>query len=1628
MTGLESITPEQESALNVARDLAAAGIPIFVAPYSSNSKTGFAFPMGWEKTPADPAIVDQWRPGYALCAVMGQGLDLIDIDPRSGGDARALNGFLPYVYGGSNSPSGGMHFFIKSLGVGSKTGFIEGIDFKSGSPDGSSRGFAFIAPTVRVSKVDGVAKPYTWFDAPDMSVFAAHSPNDTTGEALATKIREAGPASVKSRPTVDLGEGLLADFFRYKEPQSWQAADRAIAAKLYDVETFDVQGGSGFRDVLMRASFALGGYVGGGYLDETTAREKLEDAITAGPFPDGLDQDDQLWIDQGIADGAQQPFSVYTHEEELAYLAAQSPTADYYRPPTPTEAADTTPEDAPPPPPPPIWHPLAALGNEPFDYVGDQTDQGKAKAVLERVYPILRYAKDTGQWLQREAEVWVPGAGKLSTWAVTEVVEIMPYGLADLPPNKNDYTAEHWQFVRRRFLADTAGRNRVATSMEAVVHGVNKATVKYEHLDADTDIMWAGGWPWDLRASKDVPVVASWVDLGEPHMHTAMCGPNPNIPTPRWNAFLEAVFPDPELRAWALRVLSVTLTGRAAPILPVLYGRERSGKTSLIQFLIRILGTYAHAADPSLVNPKDSASSPMIAELKGRRLSFIDEGPQRGYSATERLKQLTGGSALTAAKKYAHPFSFTPTHTLVMTTNNEPSLTDPALKARLRVIPCNTPEEIVRPAWMALNDYRLRAEAPGILASLMREAALWLEDQDTASYAAAPAWIVAETEAMAEDQDPVREWVTAYTRPADPGTPGKQLYDAFCAWHDLSPTYRKQSQPSNTLFGRVLNDMGYAAVKRGGLSVRPLAILGGFNGGFNPPPPAHSNGLVLGGSPEGPGGLNPTPSNSEVRSSTPVSTSEEGGLDSSSTILNKVISSTSNVNIGGGIGKNAPLSPTFQPQASDQQEQAGGGVAPSSPPQSPAPVHAPDTSDEGPKADLTSYDHTPLPVDYDPLANLTAYQVTVWASHRGITKTDARAELKLIKAKAKADEKQAVRDAKLHALEGATVPLPAGCDRDGQVTPLTLDQAAYAVRGALGRTGVLTIDVETSGFPLGHRDYKLRTVQLGDDQVAIDFDAQNPQHQELIKELLGEARFLQAHSATADLAPLVDAGLIEHESAWDRMHDTALKAKLSDPSSTGSDPGIKQLGEKMLGLSGATAHKADVARQALFAAGGWLKETEVTTPVSRSGWAQVNSEAETMIRYAASDVLDAAAVAKVLPPIPDEIMNRERLVQRMTAKLPVTGVKLDYEHVQAMQNQHRPAREAAKALVIEASGGQLENPGSPKQLAEVFTRMGVNLPKSEKTGNPSVAKDVLDDISLKDDEAAALAKLILDYRHHDTVLGTFLEPYAMLCEYGDGRARPTVYTLGTNTGRMSCVRPNLQQLPRKGGVRACITADPGQLMIGADFSGVELRVAAALSQDPNLMQIIADGRDIHQEIARQVWGNAPGEDIPTKEHRYVAKRLVFGRIYGGGVKTLAAQTGCGLEAANAVIAVLDNMTPGLTQWSTNVRNAVKAGQTSFTAYSGRVIHFDMLRPHAGPNYIIQGSAREALVDSLVKWRQTKWGGCLLLPVHDELDVFVPEEDAKEATATLIACMETELNGVRIAAEASDPSFAWQDSS
>ncbi|HEY2086416.1 MAG TPA: DNA polymerase [Mycobacterium sp.] len=1255
--------------------------------------------------------------------------------------------------------------------------------------------------------------------------------------------------------------------------------------------------------------------------------------------------------------------------------------------------------------PPRPWSTREIIGAQLFD-PPFHLDHPLGQCVLERMYPVMRYAYDSHGWLRRGPEYW-EDLTDLSEWAVTEVAGLMPHGDPDAEKGSEAFI----QAARRRRFMSGGPSGAIARKMRALLAGgTHPCSVAAAELDRDPWLLWAGGIAWDLRASYAQPTPAL-IDPATPHLRAAAVAPVA-LPTPLWDAFTAAVWPDPELRAWALRVLSVAVTGDAAKVLPILVGEGDRGKTQVIVLIMSVLGSYAHAADPRLLGGTDRSHASIVTALKGRRLSFIDEAPRDSSASQERLKQLTGGGELTGNDMGRNPITFTPTHTLVLTANEPPLLTDPAVRRRVRLVPCEgDPVEVIaaRRAIGSPAGAAWRAEAPGVLAALMREAAGWLADETTARTESAPERYRYRAEEIAAEQNTVRAWIEAACEPDDAGTPSHELRRAFVDWaRDMG--MRDGITPTMTKWGMELGKLGYPVVKRRAGHYRALRIrsLGSWLSGA---------GVVQ--------GTDTTPAPSE----TPVNTGENSppvqgvqGVQGSNHLSAYAHARTHIHEPQTDNQPPTPCTPCTIPANTGDAAGSTPAPAPSTPctpvgeanPGEPAPAKP-----EPARPAVSALTQLLLAnkaeahrLDDEKAAAAAAAAAPVPAKPKRVKVDPAVRAAEKAAAKA-----QALADAIAEA-GGEILTMPAVVTRDGAVRPIALGAVAELV-DAFGMLAELTVDVEHTGYPIGHPDYALRTIQIGNEHVVAVFDAGDQDQLAAACGLIEAAAMLHAFSATADLIPVAIASSLDLDSLWDRMHDTVIPAKLTDPRSARSDAsGLKEIAEAVLGL-GAVSTAAEEARSALFKAGKWLTETKPTTPLERSGWAQVDSRCTTMVRYAASDVLDTAALHKTFPAIPSAVLERERTAQRMTARVAHEGMRIDGEHVAELIPVHTAARAAAGELVRKAG---IDNPGSDPQVGAALAALGAELPRT-RTGRLSVAKGVLDPFKNADGAVGDLVRNVLQYRHHDTVLGTFLEPYRVLVERGDGRARPTIYTLGADTGRMSCVRPNLQQMPRQGGIRACITADPGSLLVSADFASVEIRVAAALSGDQNLQQMLAAGVDLHWEIARQVYGPEA-----SKEDRYNVKRGVFGRLYGSGIPGIARTLGISESEAASMVDTLDAMTPQLTAWSRSVSDAVKSGHTQFPSYAGRVIHLPKMRPHAAPNYCIQGTARELLVDTLMRWRETRWADAVLLPVHDEIVAVIDESEAADATAALVASMETTLAGVPIKAEASEPSYAWKDAS
>lgn len=1486
--------------------------------------------QGWGWWLTDPESGSRDFGGLAI-ATGPSGVLAVDLDDYKGHGTELE---LPADAWTQTTASGGRHVFLRNdMGARNTAGRMAGVDTRG---DG---GLVIVAP----SRVEGsggyMPGAGTLLDLPHPSQLPPvpdHMAATFTGSKASTSVAQ--KAGVPAASTAD---GWYGDFLK-KGPQSIQAAQKAISRKLDDVRRWTAEGSpDNFRMTLMRAALTYGGYVGGGLCDRDAAEAQLQEAVCQ--VWGTPDDDDLLWIDQGLTNGIDAPFPVYDPAEGVPEVAPEF------------EAAPGVPE----------WSTALEFGGSAFDPAGLSSDQELAAAVLYRMLPVLRFGEDSGQWLTRGPVNWYERED-MSGWAVSRVAQDMPLGAAPRPKEKSEWEEAHWQSFRRDAFLSSAGAGKVERKIKTLVRSREfPGTVTVADLDQEPEVLWAGGLPWDLRGSADVPKLAD-LDPATPHLHTAKVAPGAGTPTPLFDRFLTTVWPDAEVRAWALRVLSIALTGYPDAALPVLYGPERTGKTAIVSLLMDVLGSYAHAADSKLLASTEGHPSAIYA-LKGRRLSFIDEGPRRGQLATERLKQITGGGVLTGHAMRANPVSFRTTHTLVMTTNDEPPVTDPALLARMRIIPVEGDQVAVREARQALTPARWSAEMPGVLALLMRESAAWLADRDSALTSRGPAAVQSSVDEMSAAQDPVREWVTSCTVPADPGTPGRELYKAFCAWIEQSAMYRRAPQVSETRFGRSLTDQGYPAAKHDGKWYRPLAHLGGGGGGLFTPV-AGSGGFVAGFKPEAATTQNP--------SSAPVLKDSDTGLAGS---LGSMTTTSSSIKTYTEKGATKPPPASGSANTAPDQAKQVRRVESAATRQNPPGFREVDTTDL-----LHNLDGTP--------------------KEQG-SRTKMEASLK------KLEKRKAIV-----AANGPVIGLPAVVNRQGVAMKIDADQVEAVITAAMARSGFLTVDVETTGYPVGHPLYAMRTIQLGDDVAAVKV-ANTPEWRAVAARHLHAAPSLSAHNMVADLVPLALEGVVDFEAAMAKMVDTAILAKLADPNLTENSADLKGLALALL-KDQAVSKAADERRSELFKLAGWKTDVNpAKDPIEKSGWAQVDNEALTMVVYAASDVLDCAAIRKVIPMPDATVLAREQHIQRVTARASLHGVKLDRALTAEQRQLH--AGEKARVDAHNAETWGLDNAKSPAQVLAAFADMDVKLANTQASTLENVAKNGAE-------MPAQLAKDVLASRHEGTLLSLFLEPWSVLTEKGDGRARPTIYTLGADTGRMSCVRPNLQQVPREGGMREILVADEGMSVIAADFSSVEVRVLAAVSGDETLKRMISEGLDLHKVVAEALYGPEESMDPKLwKRCRYGVKRGVFGKLYGGGVETLAAQVGVTEDEMWKIIGMIEEITPVAGKmWPDQVKAGVRAGHSKYTAYSGRVIHLDPSMPHKAVNYIVQGTARELLGDALIRWDESEFGGGVVLPVHDEIVAFTPTETADRALRVLVGCMETEIYGVPITVEADAPVERW----
>ena len=326
---------------------------------------------------------------------------------------------------------------------------------------------------------------------------------------------------------------------------------------------------------------------------------------------------------------------------------------------------------------------------------------------------------------------------------------------------------------------------------------------------------------------------------------------------------------------------------------------------------------------------------------------------------------------------------------------------------------------------------------------------------------------------------------------------------------------------------------------------------------------------------------------------------------------------------------------------------------------------------------------------------------------------------------------------------------------------------------------------------------------------------------------------------------------------------------------------------------------------------------------------------------------------------------------------------------------------------IYTASGHRFNINSPKQLGDVlFNKM--DLPKPMKYGKGKVvstAQDVLEDLAQHHEVPA----LVLEHRQLAKLKGTYLDALPLLAD-SNQRIHTTFNQVGTATGRLSSTNPNLQNIPIRTAVgreiRAAFIAAPGNLLMSADYSQIELRLMAHFSQDPLLLDAYRTGKDIHTLTAAEVFEVDPA--TMSKETRARAKAVNFGIVYGISPFGLAAQLGIDQKTARAYIDRYFERYAGVAVFIERILDQVRRTQSVRTAF-GRIRPIPDIQSRnpnqrgfaerTAVNTPLQGTAADLIklamirIDAQITSRKLK--SVMTLQVHDELLFDVVPEEAEE---------------------------------
>jgi DNA polymerase-1 len=548
-------------------------------------------------------------------------------------------------------------------------------------------------------------------------------------------------------------------------------------------------------------------------------------------------------------------------------------------------------------------------------------------------------------------------------------------------------------------------------------------------------------------------------------------------------------------------------------------------------------------------------------------------------------------------------------------------------------------------------------------------------------------------------------------------------------------------------------------------------------------------------------------------------------------------------------------------------------------------------------------------------------------------------------------------------------------------------------------TGLDSFSARLVGISLAVESGAARYIPVGHEGLGMPAQISiETLHQELGPLFKGVKPLLYGHNLKFDLQVLETNGF----TVGKLTGDTMVASYVLNPSR--NNHGLKDLALDLLG-----EHMTPIEQLI----GKGAKQISMASVPIEEAAPYACADADMTLRLA--EKLEPQIKEKELGPL---FYEMEMPLVRILSEMERIGTRIDRKYLEALGRDLRSQADALEQEIYKVAG-ETFNVNSPKQLSTIlFEKLSLPVIRRTKTGI-STDEEVLQKLS----ELHPLPKSLIAYRELQKMISTYVEGLLAAAKGPEDRIHTSFNQAVAATGRLSSSNPNLQNIPIRSElgrrIRKAFVPKAGWTLLSADYSQIDLRMLAHISEDKTLCEAFRKGEDIHTATACEIFGITPKDMTP--DLRRVAKSINFGIVYGISAFGLSQQLGISVEEAQSHITRYFERYPGVKAWiEKTIQDARRDGYVR--TLLGRIRYLPEIQSTNGSmrgfaertamNTPIQGTSADVIKLAMIKLDQAHasgaWVGNMLVQVHDELLFEIPPKDLAPSQSKIKELMETAI--------------------